>query len=219
MARRPFDGQVIISQEYGTPNSMYRKGYHTGVDYALSRGHKLVSPTVGKVLEVGFESSQTNGRGHYVVIQGNDGVTHHIYHMQVASPLSKSTPVAEGTHIGYVGSTGASTGPHLHWETRRDGVDFAPGSWLFAGQPVYTPPTPAPTQEYVRIFGDYRTLYNLPGGSRKAVLAPNLWLGGKLDYIVLARSGNFVQIQTSFFGKGWIYVGSDVASLTQFFRA
>jgi hypothetical protein len=219
MARRPFDGQVIISQEYGTPNSFYRRGYHTGVDYKLSTGHKLVSPTNGTVVASGYEPSLSNGRGNYIVIQGDDGVSHHLYHMRDIAAV-RSGRVNEGQHIGYVGSTGASTGPHLHWETRRsphDGnSDFAPGTWLFAAQPVYVP---APTKEYVRIFGDYRTLYNAPAGSRKAVLAPRLWPGGKLDYEVLGRSGAFVKIRSDFFGEGWIYCGADVASLTQFYRA
>lgn len=214
MPRRPFDGQVIISQEYGVPNRFYRKGYHTGVDYKLSTGHKLVSPTNGVVKQTGYESSTTNGRGHFIIIAGDDGVTHHLYHMNQPPLVRTGTRVGEGTPVGYVGSTGASTGPHLHWETRRNDVDFAPGTWLFASRPVYVP---APQKEYVRIFGDYRTFYSTPGGSRKAILAPNLF-GGKLDYEVLGRSGQFVKIGTSFFGQGWIYCGPDVASLTQFYR-
>lgn len=219
MARRPFDGQVSISQEYGTPNRRYRKGYHTGVDYRLGTGHKLVSPTNGTVRQTGYESSAVNGRGHFIIILGDDGVSHHLYHMSQPPVVRTGSRVTAGQHVGYVGNSGASDGPHLHWETRRsphDGTsDFAPGTWLFAGKPVYVP---APQKEYVRIFGDYRTLYSAPGSGRKAILAPRLF-GGKLDYQVLARSGQFVQIQTSFFGKGWIYCGPDVANLTQFYRA
>lgn len=215
MARRPFTGQVVITQEYGVPNGYYRKGYHTGVDYALNEGHPLVSPTYGKVIDTGFEPSPSNGRGHFIVIEGVDGVTHHLYHMKSAPLVLTGKTLSEGSKIGYVGSTGASTGPHLHWETRRHGIDFAPGSWLFAERPVYIP---APQKEYVRIFGDFRTLYNSPAGSRRALLAPNLWPGGHLDYEVLERSGVFVKIRTSFFGLGWIFVGSSVSHLTQFYR-
>lgn len=214
MAKRPFDGAVNISQEYGVPNRYYRKGYHTGVDYALGTGHKLVSPTNGDVIEAGYEASRTNGRGHFIVIRGDDGVTHHLYHMN-GTALVKSGRVSEGQHIGAVGSTGASSGPHLHWETRKGGNDFPPAQWLFAGRPVYVP---APQRDFVRIFGDYRTLYSSPGSGRKAVLSPRLF-GGKLDYEVLERSGNFVKVQTSFFGQGWLYVGADVSHLTQYYKA
>lgn len=213
MARRPFIGPVVITQEYGTPNRFYRKGYHTGVDYALRHDYPLVSPTDGTVIASAYEGSTTNGRGHYVIIRGRDGVTHHLYHMS-RRIVPKDLDVYEGKLIGYVGSTGASTGPHLHWETRRNDVDFAPGSWLFADRPVYVP---APPKQYVRIFGDYRTLYSSPGSGRKGVLAPNLF-GGKLDYQVLESSGFYVKIKTSVFGYGWIFVGPSVAHLTQFYR-
>ena len=216
--RRPFDGAVVITQEYGTKNSIYRKGYHTGVDYGLNTGHPLVSPTSGVVTEVGYESSRVNGRGHFIIILGDDGISHHLYHLN-GVPYVRSGRVAEGQAIGQVGNSGASSGPHLHWETRRaphDGTsDFAPGSWLF-GSKAYVP-APAVVKQYVRIFGDYRSLYwNAGGGIRKAILTPNAF-GGKLDYEVVGRNGQYVQIQTSFFGKGWIYCGSDVSHLTQFY--
>lgn len=223
MARRPFNGPVNITQEYGARNSAYRKGYHTGVDYGLSTGTPVVSPTNGVVREVGYEASTTNGRGHFIVVQGDDGIAHCLYHLQ-SRPLVTSGRVSEGQHIGNSGNTGASSGPHLHWETRKapfDGnSDIAPGSWLFAGAPVYQPPVnvPTPTRQFVRIFGDFRSLYRNPGSTKFAQLAPNQF-GGRLDYMILARDGQFVKIQTQMYGQGWIYVGPDVASLTQFFNA
>lgn len=220
MARRPFSGTVNITQEYGTPSSVYRRGYHTGVDYGLPAGHPLVSPTNGTVTSTGYESSKTNGRGNYIVILGDDGISHNIYHMKDMA-LVRTGRVTEGQAIGFVGSTGASTGNHLHWETRRaphDGnSDFAPGTWLFAGQPVYTPP--AQHTAYVRIFGDYRTLWTTSAGTtKKATLSPAAY-SGHLDYIVLERKGDYVRIQTQLFGGGWIFVGATVAHLTQFYNA
>ena len=221
MARRPFDGPVRITQEYGERNSFYRKGYHTGVDYGLSIGHPLVSPTRGTVQETGYEASRTNGRGYFVIIKGDDGVTHHIYHMNRQSLVKAGVRVSEGTPIGAVGNTGASEGAHLHWETRRaphDGsADFAPGTWLFAPSKPYVPAPPV-TKEYIRIFGDYRTLYRSAGRGWKGVLAPNAFGGGKLDYEVLGRSGDFVKIRTGMLGEGWIFAGNSVANLTQFYR-
>ena len=86
-------------------------------------------------------------------------------------------------------------------------------------EPVATPaPTPKPaptTSQYVVIEGDYRTLYKTAGGTPIQKLAPNAY-GGKLEYKVLNRSGEYVEIQTQMFGLGWIFVGPSVASLTQF---
>lgn len=222
MARRPFNGAVVITQEYGAPNSFYRKGYHTGVDYGLNQGTEVVSPTNGTVIETGYESSRTNGRGNYIIIKGDDGVSHNLYHMRDFA-LVRSGRVAEGQLVGYVGNTGASEGAHLHWETRRapyDGnSDFPPGTWLFADRNVYVPQPQAPaTREFVRVFGDFRTLYSAPGVRTTNRISPNQF-GGHLDYVVLERSGNYVKIQTQMYGTKWIYVGADVASLTQFFKA
>ena len=83
------------------------------------------------------------------------------------------------------------------------------------------PSAPQPTQssQFVRIFGDYRTLYANPDANAFARLAPNNYPPKHLDYKVLDRAGNFVKIQTQMFGIGWIYVGPDVANLTQYFNA
>lgn len=210
--RRPFNGQVVISQEYGVRDSVYRKGYHTGVDYALPSGHELVSPTNGTVLESGSDSS----RGNFIIIRGADGVTHHLYHMRGRAVVS-SGEVAEGQHVGYVGSTGMSSGPHLHWETRRNDVDFAPGSWLFSQGP-FVPDAPKPKTYCVRVFGDFRTLYSSPGVRTSQQIRPNQF-GGSLDYVVLAQSGVYVKIRTQMYGERWIYCGADVANLTQYYWA
>lgn len=217
--RRPFDGPVVITTEYGTSQPGTRRGYHTGVDYALNVGTPIVAPSNGTIVRNGNGTSSTDGRGYYIVFKGDDGVYHQLFHLRSMGTMSGW--VAEGTVIGYSGNTGFSTGPHLHWETTRADdrmSDFAPGSWLFAGQPVYVP-KPVVQKEYVRIFGDYRTLYNAPGGSRKAILAPRLYPGGHLDYEILSRNGVYIQIRTTFFGTGWIYVGADVSHLTQYYNA
>lgn len=217
--RRPFEGNVVITQEYGERNSFYRKGYHTGVDYGNIAGNKVVAPTDGKVIEAGYEANTKNGRGHFAVIQGGDGVTHHLYHMRDKVLVSVGQLVTEGTHLGYVGNTGASQGAHLHWETRRNGVDFPPGTWLFASKPVYTPPVKT---EYVRVFGDFRSVWNNPwaNGNKNGTIAPNQWPGKYLDYKVLERKGDYVKISTSMYGTGWILVrGQGTENLTQFYWA
>ncbi|MEO5499463.1 MAG: M23 family metallopeptidase [Candidatus Saccharimonadales bacterium] len=221
MSRRPFDGPVVITTEYGTPQAGTRRGYHTGVDYALNTGTPILAPENGVIQQNGDGRASTDGRGYFVLVKGDSGVMHCLYHLSKMGTVTGR--VSEGQLVGYSGNTGFSTGPHLHWETRKapyDGnSDFAPGSWLFAGQTVYTPPVSQPAlRDFVRIFGDFRSLYKTPGTNKFAQLSPNQF-GGHLDYMILERSGNFVKIQTQMYGQGWIYVGPDVASLTQYFKA
>lgn len=220
--RRPFEGAVSISQEYGVKNSAYRKGYHTGVDYRMKQGRRVVAPENGTIQQNGDGRAASDGRGYFVLFKGDSGTLHCLYHLKQMGVASGR--VTEGTLLGYSGNTGASSGPHLHWETRKspfDGTaDYAPSTWLF-GSTAYTPPVspPKPAQKnYVRVFGDYRTVYGGIGSNPKGRILPNNW-GGYLDYEVLARSGNFVKIGTQTYGQVWIYVGADVSHLTQYYVA
>lgn len=220
MARRPFNGPVVITTEYGSAQAGSRRGYHTGVDYALNQGTEVVAPENGTIVRNGDGTASTDGRGYFIVLKGDSGTYHQLFHLKQMGHASGR--VSEGQVIGYTGSTGRSTGPHLHWETTRAddrNSDYPPAQWLFGSAPVYVPPVnvPAPTRDFVRIFGDYRTLYSSPGGAKKAQLSPNQY--GHLDYLILERSGNYVKIQTQMFGQGWIYVGSDVGHLTQYFKS
>lgn len=221
MARRPFEGSVRITQEYGTPNRIYRRGYHTGVDYSMETGRNVLAPENGVIQQNGDGRSKSDGRGYFILLKGDSGTMHCLYHLSQMGHASGR--VKEGQHIGESGNTGKSFGAHLHWETRKapyDGnSDYPPSKWLFGKAPVYKPPAPAPAQpttSFVRIFGDYRSLYNSAGGTKKAELKPNRF--GHLDYKILQRSGNYIKISTQMFGLGWIYVGADVAHLTQYYK-
>lgn len=215
MPRRPFNGSVVISQEYGVRAPGTRRGYHTGVDYALNVGTEVVAPTNGTIVRNGDGTAPSDGRGYFIVLKGDDGIFHQLFHLQKMGKVTGR--VKEGQVIGYSGNTGFSSGPHLHWETTRADnrtSDFAPGTWLFAGKPVYIPPVVK--KSYVRIFGDYRTVYANAGSGVKGRILPSRY-GGFLDYAILARSGNYIKISTQSFGIGWVYVGPDVASLTQYY--
>lgn len=142
MSRRPLNGLPPITQVYGVRNSVYRKGYHTGVDYGVGTGTPIYAPANGRI-ESGDGRAAGDGRGYFIIIYGDDGVSHHLYHMR--DRTYHSGRIAEGQEIGYTGNTGMSTGPHLHWETRRNNNDFNPADWLFA--PVPTPP--AQTGDYM----------------------------------------------------------------------
>lgn len=213
MARRPFDGAVVITQEYGVKSTLYRKGYHTGVDYGLAAWTALRAPASGRIESGNDGGYYTGSRGKYIILYGADGFSHALYHL--ADIVVGIGTVAEGQLIGYSGNTGQSDGPHLHWEVRKspyDGnSDIHPGSWLFAGGSNVAPaPLPATKFVYLPPVPAWR-LYNERGpytiGSEKALLRPINY--GGLTYEILATPAkDMVVIQTSNFGRGAIYVGA-----------
>ena len=94
--------------------------YHTGVDIANKKGTKVVSSIEGKVIT----ASNNKYNGNYVVVENGDIKT--IYcHLNKIS-VKKGTKVKAGTKIGEMGSTGYSTGPHLHFEIVYKGEKINP---------------------------------------------------------------------------------------------
>ena len=89
--------------------------FHTGIDLAVGQGTKIGSATDGKVQEVGYGS----GVGNYTLIRGKNGKYYHYWHQVQRPPVSKGQNVVAGQLIGYVGSTGWSTGPHLHFQVNK----------------------------------------------------------------------------------------------------
>lgn len=217
--RRPFNGAVNITQEYGAIEEGSRRGYHTGVDYGMPVGSDVVSPTNGTLHQNGDGRAASDGRGFFVTIVGDDGVGHCLYHLSQNGIVSTGSRVTEGQLVGKSGNTGQSTGPHLHWETRNSvddqNSDFAPANWLFGAAPTSAPST----QLHVKLEGDYRTIRSTPGGTAIGKIAPNSF-GGTLDYEVLERNGDWTKIHTQSFGDGWTLTsGPSVDSLTQFYNA
>lgn len=144
--RRPLDGTPYITQAYGVASSAYKKGYHDGVDYAASNNTAIKSPSNGSIKQVGDGRAAADGRGFFMIIQGDDGVEHNLYHL--ARWHVSSGRVSEGQHVADSDNTGFSTGPHLHWTTRRAPFgynnDFNPADWLFAPAPAPVPAPPPP---------------------------------------------------------------------------
>lgn len=96
--------------------------FHSGIDIGAPAGTNIVAAEGGEVVSRGY---QANGYGHWIVLRhdipGVGIVYTHYSHMQQASTLQPGTIVGRGDTIGHVGSTGASTGPHLHFEVRVGG--------------------------------------------------------------------------------------------------
>lgn len=101
---------------------------HNGVDFAAKAGTPIQAVMDGVVKKVAF---QKGGAGNYIEIQHSDGTISRYMHMLNASPLREGERVGAGQVIGKVGSTGASTGNHLHLEMRdQHGKAFDPMSFL-----------------------------------------------------------------------------------------
>ncbi|MFK0229966.1 peptidoglycan DD-metalloendopeptidase family protein [Streptomyces sp. NPDC090303] len=127
---RPVQGW--ISQSFGNSAAGYTLGYHTGTDFAAPAGTPVSAVTAGSV--VGSDPSPAYGTN--VQIRHDDG-TYTLYAHLSGRTVGVGDRVAAGDLIGYVGSTGTSSGPHLHLEGRTapafaDGNFFDVVPWLRA---------------------------------------------------------------------------------------
>ena len=86
---------------------------HYGIDIAAPGGSQIMAVAAGKVIRKAYEA---DGYGNYIVIQQNDGICAYYGHMKTQSFLNLGATVKAGDTIGQVGTTGRSTGNHLHLE-------------------------------------------------------------------------------------------------------
>ncbi|MCR3729139.1 murein DD-endopeptidase MepM/ murein hydrolase activator NlpD [Streptomyces umbrinus] len=124
-----------VSAGTGTPyhaaGSSWSKGYHTGVDFPVPTGTSVKSVGAGSVVTAGWGGSF----GYQVVIRHGDGRYTQYAHLSAIS-VKAGQSVVTGQRIGRSGSTGNSTGPHLHFEVRTGpgfGSDVDPVAYLRAG--------------------------------------------------------------------------------------
>jgi murein DD-endopeptidase MepM/ murein hydrolase activator NlpD len=118
---RPVAGP--IGDGFGAP----REGHlHTGIDFPVPYGTPVGAAGVGTTIFAGWNSG---GYGNLVVVQHRLGFTSWYAHLSsIATWVGQE--VVGGTRIGYVGSTGNSTGPHLHFEVRRYDTPIDPAPLL-----------------------------------------------------------------------------------------
>ena len=90
--------------------------YHSGVDIGASYGATVIAADSGTVITAGWVS----GYGNCIVISHGNGISTLYGHLSSIA-VSSGQSVSRGQTIGYVGSTGNSTGPHLHWEVTVNG--------------------------------------------------------------------------------------------------
>ncbi len=109
--------------------------YHKGVDYAGSSGSPVVAPAAGKVRLIGREAEGFRVHGNTIGIDHGQGVVSVLMHLRDIN-VKEGDLVKPGQKIGTVGSTGASTGPHLHWGLYVNGVAVDPVPWRFGEIPL-----------------------------------------------------------------------------------
>ncbi|NGO09393.1 peptidoglycan DD-metalloendopeptidase family protein [Streptomyces sp. HC44] len=116
---------------YRATGSSWSKGYHTGVDFPVPTGTSVKSVAAGQVVTSGWGGSF----GYQVVIRHADGRYTQYAHLSAIS-VKDGQRVVSGQRIGRSGSTGNSSGPHLHFEVRTGpgfGSDIDPVAYLRAG--------------------------------------------------------------------------------------
>lgn len=96
-------------------------GFHSGLDIAASHGTKIRAAFSGKVIKSGFDTQA----GNYIYVEHNEGFTTFYCHCSELL-VDKGTVVRQGETIALVGSTGYSTGPHLHFEVRKNNIRYNP---------------------------------------------------------------------------------------------
>ncbi len=127
----PFGARYIVTSPFGgriSPISGVWEG-HSGIDFGAPYGTPILASSDGVVITAGFN---TGGYGNYVVIDHGGGI-YTLYAHASTLNVSSGDFVSAGQQIAGVGSTGWSTGPHLHFEVRVNGSCVDPAGYI----PVY----------------------------------------------------------------------------------
>ena len=121
---RPISG--TITSRFGSI-SRVRSGAHTGLDIAASTGTPIKAAAAGTVT---YSGNAGDGYGNYVVIAHANGVQTVYAHCSQLL-VSKGQTISQGEVIAKVGSTGNSTGNHLHLEVRKNGITYNPQNYVY----------------------------------------------------------------------------------------
>lgn len=124
-------GEVRPSSNFGPRRNPFTREMqnHDGVDFAAPEGSSIVASMAGVVKRVGKDPK---GYGNFIEIEHEGGVVTRYAHASGIS-AKEGQEVNAGDPIGAVGSTGKSTGPHLHFEVLRDGKAVDPTAFLQSG--------------------------------------------------------------------------------------
>lgn len=121
----PVNGVVTSSYGYRTHPIFGTTIYHSGIDIGVDYGTPVHAADGGVVVEAGWIS----GYGYAVIIDHGNGLSTLYGHNQELA-VSEGQSVSQGQVIAYAGSTGNSTGPHVHFEVRANGDPVDPSAYL-----------------------------------------------------------------------------------------
>ena len=128
--RRPLTGEADVSSPFGYRPDPFlgRPALHPGVDLVQAYGATIKATGAGRVVHAG----PMGGYGNMVEIDHGNGLATRYGHMSEIL-VEEGEEVEAGAALGRIGSTGRSTGPHLHYEVRVDGEPVDPTRFLRAG--------------------------------------------------------------------------------------
>ena len=161
----PFDRNWLphVSSRYG-----YRvhpihgdKRFHFGIDIALPTGTEILAGFDGTVTRVGYDE---DGWGNFVVIDNGAGVQALYAHCHTVV-VSQGQGISEGDVIATVGTTGSSTGPHLHMEVIRNGRHLNPLFFVVTGEEAsiqFGNARPLTPEEFAILYAEARSHLGKP---------------------------------------------------------
>lgn len=160
-----FDGQSLkgaflrnalkftrISSTFGGRRHPVHGGWrqHNGVDYAAPSGTPIHATADGVIKFAGWQ----RGYGNTIIIEHHNSISTLYAHQKgFAKGIKKGVKISQGSHIGYVGSTGWSTGPHLHYEFRVNNKAVDP---LSVDLPVARTLSPEDRKQFDTVMAQYR---------------------------------------------------------------
>jgi murein DD-endopeptidase MepM/ murein hydrolase activator NlpD len=129
--RKPLSGEIAVTSPFGYRIDPFfgRPALHTGMDLHGEYGEAVHATAAGRVTVAG----PTGGYGNMIEIDHGAGLSTRYGHLSRID-VAPGQWVTAGQDIGAIGSTGRSTGPHLHYEVRMDGAPVDPSRYLKAGR-------------------------------------------------------------------------------------
>lgn len=118
---------VSLSNAYGSRETPGGAIFHAGIDIPGERGLAITAAAGGTVTETGFDETL----GNYLILDHGEGLTT-LYGQCQEVTVHSGDSVEAGTVVALLGSTGMSTGPHLHFEVREEGVAQNPVAYFTA---------------------------------------------------------------------------------------